>query len=123
MIAILSLLNVVMSSVIQFDKSIHPMVLSENDLISIFMNVYVKLQKKREILRGMQIQGMIVLTIHLAPNKCPYVYHLRHLFSGNLSLCIFRSFSIFNCQQDCLESYRTCRSIACALCHTDLIRL
>ena len=47
MIAILhvSLLHVIMSSVIQFDKSIHPMVLYENDLISIFMNVYVNLQK------------------------------------------------------------------------------
>ena len=43
--AILSLLHVVMSSVIQFDKSIHPMVLYENDLISIFMKVYVNLQK------------------------------------------------------------------------------
>ena len=43
MIAILSLLHVVMSSVIQFDKSIHPMVLYENDLISLFMNVYVNL--------------------------------------------------------------------------------
>ena len=45
MIAILSLLNLVMSSVIQFDKSIHPMVLYENDLISIVMNVYVNLKK------------------------------------------------------------------------------
>ena len=45
MIAILSLLHVVMSSVIQFNKSIHPMVLYENYLISIFMNVYVNLQK------------------------------------------------------------------------------
>ena len=33
-----------MSSVIQFDKSIHPMVLYENDFISIFMNVYVNLK-------------------------------------------------------------------------------
>ena len=45
MIAILSLLHVAMSSMIQFDKSIHPIVLNENDLISIFMNVYVNLQK------------------------------------------------------------------------------
>ena len=45
MVAILSLLHVVMSSVIQFDKSVHPMVLYENNLISIFMNVYVNLQK------------------------------------------------------------------------------
>ena len=45
MIAILSLLHVVMSLVIQFDKSIHPTVLYENDLIIIFMNVYVNLQK------------------------------------------------------------------------------
>ena len=45
MITILSLLNLVMSSVIQFDNSIHPMVLYENDLISIVMNVYVNLKK------------------------------------------------------------------------------
>ena len=45
MIAIFLLMNGVMSSVIQFDKSIHSMVLNENDLISIFMNVYVNLQK------------------------------------------------------------------------------
>ena len=45
MIAIFSLLHVAMSLVIQFDKSIHPMVLYENDLISIFMNVYINLQK------------------------------------------------------------------------------
>ena len=51
MIAILSLLHVVMSSVIQFDKSIHPMVLYENDLISIFMNVYVNLQKIGKLLK------------------------------------------------------------------------
>ena len=29
---------------------------------------------------------MIALTIYLASNKCPYVYNLRHLFAGNLSL-------------------------------------
>ena len=34
-----------MLSVIQFDKSIYPMVIYENYLISIFMNVYVNLQK------------------------------------------------------------------------------
>ena len=45
MIAIFSLLHVAMSSVIQFDRSIHPMILYENGLISIFMNVYVNLQK------------------------------------------------------------------------------
>ena len=45
MIAILSLLHIVMSSVIQYDKSIHPIVLYENDLISIIMNEYVNLQK------------------------------------------------------------------------------
>ena len=39
MIVILSLLHVVMSSEIQFDKSIHPMALNKNYLISIFMNV------------------------------------------------------------------------------------
>ena len=44
MIVILLLLHVVMSSVIQFDMSIHPMVLNENDLISIFINVYVNVQ-------------------------------------------------------------------------------
>ena len=44
MIAIFSLLHVAMSSVIQFDKSIHPIVIFENDLISIFMIVYVNLQ-------------------------------------------------------------------------------
>ena len=40
-----------MSSVIQFDKSIHPMVLYENDLIGIFMNVYVNLQKIGNIIK------------------------------------------------------------------------
>ena len=47
---ILSLLHVVMSSVIQFNESIHPMVLYENDLISIIMNVYVNLQKIGKII-------------------------------------------------------------------------
>ena len=32
------------------------------------------------------VQGMIAFTMHLASNKCPYVYNLRHLFAGNLSL-------------------------------------
>ena len=48
MITILSLLRVVMSSVKQFDKSIHPMVQYENDLMS--MNVYVNLQKLGKII-------------------------------------------------------------------------
>ena len=63
MIAILSLLHVVMSSVIQFDKSIHPMVLYENDLISIFMNVYVNLQKNREIIKYFYKTGGVGLVI------------------------------------------------------------
>ena len=50
MIAILSLLRVVISSVIQFEKSIHPMVQYENYLISIFMNVYVNLEKIGKII-------------------------------------------------------------------------
>ena len=32
------------------------------------------------------VQGMIAFTMHLASNKCLYVYNLRHLFAGNLSL-------------------------------------
>ena len=48
MIAILSLLHLVMPSVIQFDNSIHPMMLYENDLISIFMNAHLNLTKNRE---------------------------------------------------------------------------
>ena len=31
------------------------------------------------------VQGMIAFTMHLASNKCPYVYNLRHLFADNLS--------------------------------------
>ena len=62
------------------------MVLYENDLISIFVNVYVNLQKWRNSLRGLLAQGRLLFTIHLAPNKCPYVYNLRHLVAGNLSL-------------------------------------
>ena len=38
-----------MSSVIQIVKSIYPIVLYKNDLISIFMNVYLNLNKMREI--------------------------------------------------------------------------
>ena len=41
-----------MSSVIQFDKSIHQMVLNKSDLISIFMNVYVNLQKIGKFFKG-----------------------------------------------------------------------
>ena len=52
MVAILSLLHAVMSSVIQFDKSIHPMVQYENDLISIFINVYLNLQIGKIILKN-----------------------------------------------------------------------
>ena len=57
MIAISSSLHVVMSSVIQFDKSIQPMVLYENDLISIFMNVYVNLQKIGKLLKHFKTGG------------------------------------------------------------------
>ena len=32
------------------------------------------------------IHGKIAFTMHLASNKCPYVYILRHPFAGNLSL-------------------------------------
>ena len=30
-------------------------------------------------LKYLLVRGMIALTIHLASNKCPYVYNLRHL--------------------------------------------
>ena len=34
----------------------------------------------------LSVQGKIAFTIHLASNRCPYVYNLRHLFAGNPSL-------------------------------------
>ena len=58
------------------------MVLYENDLISIFMNVYVNLQKIGKFFKGRASSGYDCF-YH---NKCIYVYNLRHLFVGNLSL-------------------------------------
>ena len=37
---------------VQFDKFIHPMVQYENDLISIFMNVYVNLKNEGKLFKN-----------------------------------------------------------------------
>ena len=42
----LSLLHVLMLSMVQFDKSIHPVVLYEYYLICIFMNIHENLKKE-----------------------------------------------------------------------------
>ena len=66
MITILSLLRVVMSSV-----TIHPMVQYENDLISIFMNVYVNLQKIGKLFKNYKPGwGVIGKDIFSCMTKC-----------------------------------------------------
>ena len=52
-------------------------------------------------LKYLSVQGMIAFTIHLAPNKCPYVYNMRYLFAVNLN--IYR--------QDCRNSAHSAYSI------------
>ena len=53
-------------------------------------------------LNYLSVHGMIAYTIHLAFNKYPYVYNLRHLFAGNLNLD----------RQDCRISAHSAYSIA-----------
>ena len=68
------LLPVFTSSAIQFDKFVHPVVLYENYLISIFMNINENLSNDRKKLR--KIKGCKYKMTNVSPTMCSSVSNL-----------------------------------------------
>ena len=68
------LLPVLISSVIQFDKFFHPVVLYENYLICIFMNINEKFCNLRKNLR--KIKGCTYKMTNISPTMCSSVSNL-----------------------------------------------
>ena len=70
----LPLLPVFISSVIQFDKFFHPVVLYENNLICIFMNINENFCNERKNLR--KIKGCTYKMTNVSPTMCSFVSNL-----------------------------------------------
>ena len=62
------------SSVIQFDKILHPVVLYENYLICIFMNINENFSNERNILR--KFKGYTYKITNVSPTICSSVSNL-----------------------------------------------